>query len=191
MDARLAPGGGDPGVPTALLQVVTELLQRVSPERVEHLWIFPPLRRGRREHGLVSAGCLPEPGEGGARPGEGGARSAEGRDPPEFRRLLVTLSYRAEETGKGIQLHSRFQEEGEAPADRLPRVMRGVVRRAEAGPGDPVLVEGAGDPERLAAELARLGLAWAPPAVTGAAGPGPDEQDATERSHRLDQGRRE
>lgn len=183
MDPRLAPPGGDPGVPAGLLQAVTELLDRVSPERVERLWIFPPLRRGRREQGLVSAGCLPEPGKGGGVP-------AEGSDPGR-RRLLVTLSYRAEETGEGIQFHSRFQEEGEAPADRLPRVMAGVVRRAEAGPGDPVLVEGAGDPERLAAELARLGLAWAPPAEKAAAGADPGEQDATERSHRLDQGRTE
>lgn len=183
MDPRLAPGRGDPGVPDALLRAVTTLLQQVSPARVERLWIFPPLRRGRREHGLVSAGCLPSAEE--QAPGTDGTP-----DPTEKRRLLVTLAYRAEETGKGIQFHSRFQEEGEAPADRLPRVMAGVVRRAEAGPGDPVLVEGAGDPGRLAAALSQLGVPWKASEAPERGGRS-DGEPARTASNRLEQGRTE
>lgn len=144
-------------MPEALLRAVNEFLARVPPRSVDRVWLFPPLRRGRREHGLVSASCfldIPHPEM--EEVGQGG----EGAD----RRVLVTLSYRAEETGEGIRFESRFQEEGEAPADRLPRIIAGVVRRSRAGPGDPMSLRGGGDPSRLAEALDEVGLAWTPPA---------------------------
>ncbi len=90
----------------------------------------------------------------------------EGRSATD-RRILVTLSYRAEETGKGIHFESRFEEEGEAPADRLPRVMAGVVRRAQTGSGEPVSVQGSGEPLRLSEALREVGVDWSPPASPG------------------------
>ncbi|MEX2531713.1 MAG: hypothetical protein WD960_13175 [Gemmatimonadota bacterium] len=105
------------------------------------------MRRGRRETGLLAAGCL-----------------AAGD-----RRLLVTLSYRSEESGEGISYESAYQVEGEAPSDRLPRVMEGVVRRMSEDPGSPESHEIAGDEERLedlAAHLESASFrAAGPPAV--------------------------
>ena len=151
----LTPQGDDPGVPEALSRAVTEFLVRVPPRSVDRVWLFPPLRRGRREHGLVSASCfLVIPPLQGEEVGQGG----EGVD----RRVLVTLSYRAEETGAGIRFESHFQEEGEAPADRLPRIIAGVVRRSRSGPGEPMSLRGGGDPFRLAEALDAVGLAWTP-----------------------------
>lgn len=120
--------GDDPGVPGALSRALGELLDRMPVERLDRVWVFPPLRRGRRESGLLAAGCF----------GEGD------------RRLLLTVAYRAEETGKGIAFESAVAEEGEAPADRLPRVILGVVRRAGGELGEPRCLEVAGDRDRLA-----------------------------------------
>lgn len=92
---------------------------------MDRLWVFPPVRRGRREHGLLVV-SLVSPGE---------------------RRTLVTLRYQAEETGRGITFESHLREEGEAPPDRLPRIMEGVVRRSEVEGGDPREVRVEGDPE--------------------------------------------
>ncbi len=137
----------------ALPRAVRALLEQVTPERVDRLWLFPPLRRGRREQGLVAASGWP----GGITPKEGVGD----------RRILATLAYRAEETGKGVTFEGRFHEEGEAPADRLPRIMAGVVRRTPAGAGEPVMVEGRGEAGRLAEGLAALGVPWSPPREGG------------------------
>lgn len=117
----------DPGVPGALGEAFRRLTDRMAPERMDRLWIFPPIRKGRRESGLLAAGCF---------------TASE-------RRLLVTLAYRAEETGKGIAFDASFQEEGEAPVDRLPRVMEGVIQRSGEQLGEPRAVALGGDPEAL------------------------------------------
>ena len=117
----------DPGVPEALPRALNELTERVHPDALHRVWIFPPLRTGRRETGLIAAGCFVE--------GEG--------------RLLVTLAYRAEEAGDGVRFEASFHEEGEAPEDRIPAIMSGVVRRLAEQPGDPRAVLLDGDSERL------------------------------------------
>lgn len=127
--------GNAPGVPDAMARAIRALEARVEAQFVDRLWLFPPLRTGRRETGVVAAGCFIAGDE---------------------RRLLVTLAYRAEETGKGISFESHFQEEGEAPRDRLPRIMAGVVHRMDGTPGDPRTVELAGDPAAFRAVLQEL-----------------------------------
>ncbi len=127
-------GEKDPGVPEALPRALQALGAKVGAQAMDRLWLFPPLRNGRKETGVVAAGCYTE----------GAAR------------LLVTLAYRAEETGKGIAFESTFQEEGEAPRDRLPRIMAGVVQRMENPPGEPRMVELAGRADVLQALLAEL-----------------------------------
>ena len=117
----------DIGVPGAVAEALKRLRERVLPEQLDRIWIFPPLSDGRSESGVVAAGCF------------------AGAD----RRILVTLSYRAEETGRGVTFHPRFQEEGEAPTDRLPRVMEGVVERSGVGFGPPRSTSLKGDPEAL------------------------------------------
>jgi len=128
----------DPGVPEAEGRALAELLVHVPAERVDGLWRFPPLRKGRRESGLLAAGVLPA------------------SDPDASRRILVTLAWRAEETGKGVTFETTFAEEGEAPSDRLPRVMAGVVRRMDEAAGEPRYLPVGGDPEPLRALMRDL-----------------------------------
>jgi hypothetical protein len=135
----------DPGVPEAEHRALAELLARVPAGRVDGLWRFPPLRKGRRESGLLAAGLFAdEPGEP-----DGGAGVEDAPDPG--RRILVTLAWRAEETGKGVTFETRFEEQGEAPHDRLPRVMTGVTRRMDEATGEPRYLSVGGDPALLEA----------------------------------------
>ena len=115
----------DPGVPEALPRTLREVGRRLGPAAIERLWVFPPLVRGRREWGLVAASCY------------------EGRTA----RRLVTARYAAQRTGKGLFLDTHLFDEGVAPADRLPRVMEGVVKRAKTPLGSPRLVEVGGATE--------------------------------------------
>jgi hypothetical protein len=140
----------DPGVPEAEFRALTDLLSQVPAERVDGLWRFPPLRKGRKESGLLAAGVFPE----GAAASTDAATTTTASD--AGRRVLVTLSWRAEETGRGVTYESTFQEEGEAPPDRLPRVMAGVVRRMDEATGEPRYLPVAGDAELLRALLKDL-----------------------------------
>lgn len=119
--------GEDPGVADGRARALRELARRISPDRLDRIWVFPPFRNGRKETGVVAAGCYTA--------GE--------------RHLLVTLAYRAEETGEGITFEVSVREEGEAPADRLPRIMTGVLRRLRDEPGDPETHEIAGSAARF------------------------------------------
>jgi hypothetical protein len=117
----------DPGVPEALPRVLIRLRDRLGVAALDRLWIFPPSRSGRREQGLVAVSTFQE---------------------LEERRGLLTVSYTAEETGKGVSVDPSFREEGEAPPDRFPGVMRGVVERLGDAQGEPREVEIGGSPER-------------------------------------------
>ena len=99
------------------------VVDRLGAERIDRLWIFPPLIRGRREWGLVAASVFTADGE---------------------RRGLHTAPYTAERTGQGLQITFDLLEQGDAPPDRLPRVMSGVVHRSaeELGEAREVAVEG-------------------------------------------------
>lgn len=108
-----------PGVPEALPRTLREVAERLGPEALDHLWIFPPLIRGRREWGLVATSCFEGSGA----------------------RRLVTARYAAQRTGKGLYLETQLVDQGVAPADRLPRVMEGVVRRGPSPLGSPRAVE--------------------------------------------------
>ncbi len=124
-----------PGVPEALPRTLQAVGERLGPTALDRLWVFPPLVRARREWGLVAAGCF------------------ESRD----LRRLVTASYSAERTGKGLFLDVRLLDEGLAPPDRLPRVMAGVVRRTPEPVGHPRVVEIGGEPEAFESLLAGFG----------------------------------
>lgn len=110
----------DPGVPEALPRTLIRLRDELGVETIDRLWIFPPVRKGRREQGLVAVSMYEEDDE---------------------RRTMVTVAYNAEHTGKGITVEPTFKQEGSAPADRFPPVMQGVVRRSGEGAGEPREVE--------------------------------------------------
>jgi hypothetical protein len=115
-------------VPDAVGRVLQGIRDRLDGDRIDQIWIFPPLIRGRREWGLVAVSGLT-------------------RDPG--RRTLLTARYSAELRGSGGNLEYEVQVEGDAPPDRLPRVMDGVVRRSNLRLGDPRRVDIRGDRERL------------------------------------------
>ena len=106
----------DPGVPEALPRTLIRLRDRLGIDSIDRLWIFPPVRRGRREQGLVAVSTFQE---------------------EEERRSMVTVAYNAEHTGKGVSVEPTFTREGLAPPDRFPPVMQGVVRRSGEGSGEP------------------------------------------------------
>ncbi|MDX1494832.1 MAG: hypothetical protein R3253_12265 [Longimicrobiales bacterium] len=100
----------DPGVPEALPRTLIRLREEVGVEFIDRLWIFPPVRRGRKEQGLIAVSTF---------------------QGDEDRRGMLTVSYRAEHTGRGVTVEPTLTDQGEAPPDRFPPVMRGVVRRAD------------------------------------------------------------
>lgn len=122
----------DPGVPEALPRTLALARGRLGAQRVDRLWIFPPIRRGRRERGLVAASLFLQ---------------------GEERRRIVTVTWVAERTGRTLTVDQAFHEEGDAPPELLPRVMDGVVRRAGEAYGEPREVEIAADPARFDALL--------------------------------------
>ena len=117
-----------PGVPEALPRTLDRIRTLLGSEALDTLWIFPPLVKGRKEWGLIVASCFPDQGE---------------------RRRLFTARYQAERTGKGLEVESEISEQGEAPPDRFPRIVEGVVRRSAVELGDPDEVAIEGDPERF------------------------------------------
>jgi hypothetical protein len=127
----LVKDGGDAGVPEAIPRTLQMMARRLGESEIDRLWVFPPLIVGRKERGLVAASCFTEDGA----------------------RRLYTAAYSAERTGTNLSVEHGIAEEGQAPPDRLPRVMQGVVRRSEIDLGEPRMVEIAGDPVKLRALL--------------------------------------
>lgn len=130
----------DPGVPEALPRTLQMIQQRLGGGTVDRLWIFPGLKKGRQEWGVVAVSRRPP------RPGDesgGGEDTTEEPDPD--RRVLYTAAYGAERTGQGLTVEHSLSEEGSAPLDRLPRIMEGVVRRSGDNLGEPREVDVAFD----------------------------------------------
>ncbi len=118
-----------PGVPEAIPRTLQLVARRLGEGEIDRLWVFPPLIRGRKEWGLVAASCFTH----------GGARR------------LFTAQYSAERSGTSLTVDAGMAEEGQAPPERLLRVMTGVVRRSEIDLGEPRTVEIAGDPAKFEA----------------------------------------
>ena len=123
--------GGDPGVPEAIPRTLQMMARCLGESEIDRFWVFPPVMVGRKERGLVAASCFTEDGA----------------------RRLYTSPYVAERTGTSLSVESGIAEEGQAPPDRLDRVMQGVVRRSDIDLGEPRMVKIAGDPEKLRALL--------------------------------------
>ena len=110
-------------------RVLIRLRDRLGVDAVDRLWIFPPTKRGRQERGLVAVSTFLDGSE---------------------RRSLVTVSYAAEQTGRGVSVEPLYTTEGEAPPDRLPGIMQGVVQRIGDPKGaEPREIEIGGSAERF------------------------------------------
>jgi len=118
----------DPGVPEALPRVLIRVRDHFGSELIDRLWLFPPVRRARREHGLVAVSTF-----------------LEGQQ----RRAMVTVAYTAEHSGAGVSIETRFTQEGEAFPERFPAVMLGVVNRTKETPGEAREVEISGSGQKF------------------------------------------
>ena len=118
----------DPGVPEALPRVLIRVRDHFGSELIDRLWLFPPVRRGRREQGLVAVSTF-----------------LEGQE----RRAMVTVAYTAEHSGAGVSIETSFTQEGEAFPERFPAVMLGVVNRTRGTPGEAREVEISGSGQKF------------------------------------------
>ena len=118
--AQAIESSHDPGVPEALPRVLIRVRDHFGSELIDRLWLFPPVRRGRREQGLVAVSTF-----------------LEGQQ----RRAMVTVAYTAEHSGAGVSIETWFTQEGEALPERFPAVMLGVVNRTRETPGEAREVE--------------------------------------------------
>ncbi|MDP9348149.1 MAG: hypothetical protein M3P24_03255 [Gemmatimonadota bacterium] len=105
--------------------------EHTAPEQVDQVWIFPPRAMGGRESGLAVLALFAEPDERGPR------------------RTLHTLRYEAESLKGGrTRRTDSLVEEGTVPADRLDRIVDGMVRRLGGGMETPEVRNVAGDRAR-------------------------------------------
>lgn len=115
-DPRLRPTrpkrGADthPGAPEALQRALMRLRRHIRPEHIDCVWVFQPIRHGRRESGLIVVSTLI---------GGGG------------RRTILSLVYFAVESGGGVELRDELQQLGEASPDIVSGVVAGLAKRVE------------------------------------------------------------
>jgi hypothetical protein len=103
-----------PGMGTGWLRVAEALRDRVQPDDIDGIWLFPPVRREEREWGVAVISCTID----------------------DVRSRIFTASYmmilRGREKGHG---KVAVEEVGESPATILEDVIKGVQDRAgEAEP---------------------------------------------------------
>ena len=126
--AQAIESSRDPGGPEALPRVLIRVRDHFGSELIDRLWLFPPVRRARREQGLVAVSTF-----------------LEGQQ----RRAMVTVAYTAEHSGAGVSIETCFTQEGEAFPDRFPAVMLGVVNRTKETPGEAREVEISGSGQKF------------------------------------------
>lgn len=97
--------------PEPLLALLVSLASRVSTHALDELWIFPPKQSTKQESALVVV-------------------SAFDTDPD--RRRILTARYMATRGADGrYTVDESLVEHAVAPADRVERVIEGVVRRLD------------------------------------------------------------
>lgn len=118
-----------------LARLLAEMSAHVPPERIEQAWIFPPRHHRELETGLVVLALRGED-----------AAAGDVRE-------VVTVRYeqRAGEAGSRVAAGH-----GWAPAERLPRLIDGVVRRLGVEGEDPVVVVTGGDVSEWAGQVAAM-----------------------------------
>lgn len=111
-----------------LARLLREMSTYAAPERIDRAWIFPPRHHGDLETGLVVLALRGD---------------SDAADEP---REVMTVRYE-QRAGEKAAAGSRVAAgHGWAPADRVPRLIAGVVRRLGVDGEDPIVVETGGDP---------------------------------------------
>ena len=125
--------------PEPLLALLVSLASRVTTEALDELWIFPPRQTPKSESALVVVSAF--------------------HDDPERRRVL-TARYKASRGADGrYTVEESLVEHAVAPADRIGRVIDGVIRRLDDDLAQlaPVPNRIEGDTERWIALLEAIG----------------------------------
>ena len=128
------PGRVNPTLAAAL----GAMAERLPPERVDAVWLFPARQLGARESGVAVVSAF-----------------AEG-DAERRTRTLHTLHYVSEPQKKGPPVRTdELAEVGTVPLDRIDRIIEGVLHRLDV-PETPDVRETGGDPATWAALMAEL-----------------------------------
>ena len=125
----------------AARQLLRELPATVPVARIDRVWLFAPREVAGKESGLLVLSLLPEGEEDGSQ------------------RRVVTIRYEAERTRGRLRRTDTVAEQGSAPAERIPRLIEGVLRRLRDEAAEPVTHAIGGVPDRWHAWLATLGAA--------------------------------
>lgn len=149
--------GDDEGALHALLERVPA---QVAIEQIDYVWIFPPRRVAVGDSVVVVVAAFDE-------------------DPE--RRRVITARFTVSRNRKGIaSVTARFDEHGAAPADAVPRIVQGVLRRlGEEAVAEPRAEQIVRSPERWRELVVELG--GRPPVEPGPAGGVPDPEAAPGR----------
>lgn len=113
----------------------------LPPERIDRVWLFAPRQTGERETGLAVLAAY------------------ERGDTASGRRGVWTLGYEAEQAAGGKSRRTdALTEQAVVPAERVDRVIEGVLRRLGAETEVPAVHAVEGDPRRWAALLTEGGV---------------------------------
>lgn len=156
--AQWANIGDDAGTLHALVQRVAA---QVAVDAIDYLWIFPARKIAIGESVVIVVGAFDE-------------------DPE--RRRVITARFTISRNRKGVaDVKERLDEHGAAPADAVPRIVHGVLRRlGEDAEAEPRAEHIAGDPDRWDEVIVDLGGRPAIREDPGADGKGPGEEKVTE-----------
>jgi hypothetical protein len=139
---RATPSMTDQDLTPAQSELLRGLPERFPLDSIDCVWIFAPHRGKLRESGFLVISLFPPPAAG------------HGQD-----RTLVTLRYETDLTPAGkSRREDRIAEEGQAPAERIERVIAGVLARSGPDAVAPRLERIEGRAERWPEVLSRLGL---------------------------------
>jgi hypothetical protein len=106
-------------VSEALARLLDAIAAEMPPEEVDAVWVFPPVRREGREHGIAVVSRV------------------AGADRRSVYRARYLVGLAGGERGK---VSVRIELAAEGPADLVPSVIEGVRRRADEA-GDAELVD--------------------------------------------------
>ena len=128
------PGPVNPALAAALGGIA----ERLPPERVDAVWLFPTRQLGARESGIAVLSSFPQ---------DGGAGKT---------RTIHTRHYLSDPQPRGPAVRTdELAEQGTVPLDRIDRIIEGVLHRLDV-PETPEVRETGGNVEAWNALLAEL-----------------------------------